>query len=86
MMRVMVPTYTLRIEVKDPMPTLAGNFSAQGSIQSQGVSSEPSNPQKYWNGRTGATGCDHVVDVIKKALGQAGVTDFTVFFEKFEHV
>ena len=40
---------------------------------------------QYFNGVTGKSGCDEVLNAVKAALIQAGIKNASVYLEKFEH-
>lgn len=41
--------------------------------------------QNYFNQLAGKTGCDEVLAAVKGALNDAGIQNFNVYLEKFEH-
>lgn len=85
MMRVLVPTYTLRIEIGDPIPTPVQGVAMGVAHHQYQAQVDPGTGQKYWNGLTGKSGCDEVVKAVQEALSKANVSHATVTFERFEH-
>ena len=71
MMRVLSPTYTLRVTVQDPL--VAGDPQHGIAVH------------KFFNGQTGKTGCDEVLAAVRKALEAAGLPRVDVAIERFEH-
>jgi hypothetical protein len=81
MLRVLTPTYQLRVTVKDPMRTGSVGTVAQ---QFNDAVSPPSSLHKWFNGLTGKTGCDDALAAVKAALAKAGI-EADVWLEQFSH-
>jgi hypothetical protein len=78
MMMLLHPTYTLRLEIQDK----AHQATGQGISVNLGGGPKP---HMYFDGLTGKTGCDEVLNAVRTALEKSGIQHFSVYFEKFEH-
>lgn len=75
MLTVLSPTYTLRLEIQDPV-----------SLQYvENIADKNPRLQKYHDSLNGKSGCDEVLAEVKKALHDRGIVNFYVALEKFEH-
>lgn len=82
MMRVLEPTFTFRLTVKDPY---RGAQSGSGVIGADGTLVMAGSGRKYHKPERGQIGCDQLLDAIKAALAKAGVDNVTIDLERFEH-
>jgi hypothetical protein len=83
MLRVLYPTYTLKIEIKDIPPSAQMQGAVAMVMRPDGYMGNDCQ-NKYFNSVTGKTGCDEVLAAVKDALAKAGI-QATLSFEKFEH-
>jgi hypothetical protein len=81
MMMALYPNYTFKIEVKDGAP--AQPIMQGGMVGMVGVNPASTAPPKWHKPFEGKTGCDDLLNEIKKALAAAGITA-TVTLDKFE--
>ena len=79
MMRVLDPTYTMRVTIKDK--TRCGDNLSQ-AITAQG--GEPPKLHKFFAPLQGKVGCDEAIAAVKDALAKAGI-DAEVWLEQFSH-
>ena len=75
MMTILHPTYTLRIEIQDK-PRETGSGVMTGETLSGRKFSDPIN---------GKTGCDEVIQTVHEALDKAGIRNFLISLESFQH-
>jgi hypothetical protein len=80
MMRLLHPTYTLTIEIKDVLPSIQAGVVV---AQSFGPSSPDIAGHKYFKPMANKIGCDEVMAAVKDALAKAGIPA-TVSFDKFD--
>lgn len=73
MLMVLHPTYTLRVRVQDRMQQPTSFTSGQEW-----------NPHRYFDSRSGKTGCDEVLAAVKDALSKAGI-EADVSLDEFKH-
>lgn len=86
MLIVQHPTYRLAVTIRRPM----GKVQAIAGLE---IKTPP--PENwpgaiyppFWEGIKGKTGCDEVIEAVKKALADAGFSEpeCNVRLEKFEH-
>lgn len=81
MMRVLEPTYQMRVTVKDPMRT-----GSMGTVAAQFKDARdiPPSPHKFFNSLAGKSGCDEALAAVKDALAKAGI-EAEVWLEQFSH-
>lgn len=84
MMRVLHPTYTLKVEIKDaPLSMQMQAAPGGGYVGQQFATSGDIGRHKYFNPLANKIGCDEVMAAVKDALAKAGL-QATVSFDKFE--
>jgi hypothetical protein len=84
MMRILHPTYTLKIEIKDVPPSMQMQAEPGGGyVGSQFAASGDIGRHKYFNSLANKTGCDEVMAAVKDALVKAGI-QADISFERFE--
>jgi hypothetical protein len=88
-MRVLHPTYTLRIDIKDVPPSaqmhvgVGAGVAVSGYAGQQFAHSGGIGCHKYFNPLANKIGCDEVMAAVKDALLKAGI-QADISFEKFE--
>lgn len=76
MLQVLNPTYSLRVVIKDELPTPV--------MMDQMTSMQSPYSRKWYDPLAGKTGCDDVLSAVKEALAKAGL-QAEISFVSFEH-
>lgn len=85
MMRVLSPTYTLRLIIRDAyeMPNQMSGVGMAPSMPSPALGAMPAGSYKFFATQGDDTGCNAVLKAVREALRNAGV-QADVYFERFE--